>query len=332
MGTDRTRPPARDADHLRTGPPGTDPLATGGPIPYGFGTDGLGGDPVPYGLGGDPASYGLGGGTGTDTRTGTAWLTAAVGEGRPLVVLSPHLDDAVLSCGALMAHARHTAPVTVVTVFTEAGPPPYTLSARGFLHQNGARDAGELYASRRAEDRAVLERLDITWHHLGLPEGLFRRKPDHGSRRPRRLGALLPESAHIYPTYRRHLAAGRLSRFDTGTLMRVLGAVAEQWGPDPRLLLAPLAVGGHADHLLVRTAAELSRRPVVYYSDFPYNQQHSVDAGFRRRNAPVPAVWRRGLAGKPDLIRAYRTQAGLLFPSGQIPVVPEVYVFPGGPP
>ena len=65
----------------------------------------------------------------------------------PLVVLSPHLDDAALSCGAMMIHACQTIPVTVATLFTEAGPPPYTLSTRRYLHQVGARDAPALYGS-----------------------------------------------------------------------------------------------------------------------------------------------------------------------------------------
>ena len=68
-------------------------------------------------------------------------LEAIVDRGGPLVVLSPHLDDAALSCGAMMIHACQTIPVTVATLFTEAGPPPYTLSARRYLHQVGARDA-----------------------------------------------------------------------------------------------------------------------------------------------------------------------------------------------
>lgn len=260
---------------------------------------------------------------------GTNRLTAAIDQGIPLVVLSPHLDDAVLSCGALLTHARRRVSVTVVTLFTRAGPPPYTFSARRHLRLSGARDAQELYASRRAEDRAVLERLGIGWRHLGLCDGLFRRKPGPRREGSRRASRLLAEPAHIYWTYRMHLAAGRLSRFDTDTLMRVAAAVEEYMTPEPRLLLAPLAVGGHADHLLARTAAELSGRPVVFYSDFPYNQQHDVDRAFCVRNAPVAVAWSHGLADKQALIRAYRTQADLLFPSGDIPLVPEIYLLPG---
>lgn len=253
-------------------------------------------------------------------------LTAAIDDGVPLVVLSPHLDDAVLSCGALMLAAATRVPVTVATFFTEAGARPYTLSARSYLRQVRASDAEELYRARRAEDRAVLERIGVGWHHLGLTEGLFRRRNERpsGTARLARLG--LPELDHVYPTYRLHLSTGRISAHDADTLRRVRQIIDSLATPQPRLLLAPTAIGGHADHLLVRTAAEASRKPVVYYSDFPYNQRHTVDTVFARRNALVETVWQRGLPIKAELVRAYRTQFDALFPKGTVPLVPETYL------
>ncbi|WP_328907899.1 PIG-L family deacetylase [Streptomyces sp. NBC_00234] len=259
-------------------------------------------------------------------------LTTAIAQGIPLIVLSPHLDDAVLSCGALLSHARQHVPVNVTTLFTEGSPPPYTLSARRYLHQTGAHDAEELYAARRAEDRAVLQEMGVAWRHTGLMEGLFRRKSGWAPDGPRRVSRLLPELAHVYPNYRLHLAAGRISRHDSGVLGRIAKTLDEQAPPsEPYLVLAPLAIGGHVDHLLVRTAAELSRRPVVYYSDFPYNQHHAVGADFTGRNALVETAWQRGLDGKAALIQGYRTQADAMFPDGRIPLVPEIYLCPGGP-
>ncbi|MFF4905446.1 PIG-L deacetylase family protein [Streptomyces sp. NPDC001260] len=260
-------------------------------------------------------------------------LTTAVVKGVPLVVLSPHLDDAVLSCGALMAHARQHVPVTVVTLFTTGAPPPYTLSARRFLHLSGMRDAEELYAARRAEDREVLTAMGITWRHVGLTEGLFRRKTPRGSRADRGPSRLLPERDHVYPAYRRYLAAGRISPHDSDllrTLTRTVGSLA---APDPSdgagpLLLAPLAIGGHADHLLVRTAAETSRRPVVYYGDFPYSRHETVDADFVRRNGLDGEVtWTTGLGAKSAPILGYRTQSRAMFPGGHVPLAPELYLF-----
>jgi hypothetical protein len=310
-------------------------------------------------------------------------LTAALDRGAPLVVLSPHLDDAVLSCGALMAYARRRVPVTVVTAFTAGSPPPYTLSGRRCLRLAGMRDAQELYAARRAEDRSVLSAMGVAWRHLGLLEGLFRVKPGRGGRVRR----LLPERDHVYPTYRRHVATGRISPHDSellrgitetvsaldsldalGTLEALgtcgapdtrdapdtrgaadtlgvpdagdaldlsdgLGAPAAPTPTPPPLLLAPLAVGRHVDHLLLRQATERSGRHAVYYSEFPYNRRHEADAGFIRRNGlGRPVTWSEGLRDKEPWILGYRTQARAMFPTGRIPLRPEQYLCTGDPP
>ncbi|MEU0201162.1 MULTISPECIES: PIG-L family deacetylase [unclassified Streptomyces] len=257
-------------------------------------------------------------------------LTAAIDAGTPLVVLSPHLDDAVLSCGALMAHAVGRTTVRVATFFTEAGAPPYTLSGRRYLRLTGQLDAERLYLDRRAEDEDVLGRLGVDWVHLGLTDGLFRRKPTASERRRDRMRRVLPEPSHIYPTYRLHLATGRISPYDAGTLSRARVVLEKLASAPQTILLAPSGVGRHVDHVLVRTAAELSGRRVVYYSDFPYNQQHRLDPRFVTRNELAGVEWSRGLAAKAALVRGYRSQAPALFPGGRIPEVPEVYLLARG--
>jgi LmbE family N-acetylglucosaminyl deacetylase len=260
----------------------------------------------------------------------TAPLTAALNDGVPLVALSPHLDDAILSCGALLTYASARTPVTLATVFTEGGRPPYTLSARQFLRQVGAADAEQLYRARRAEDRRLLASMGVVCHHAGLTDALFRRKPEtpHGGRW--RASRSLPELLHIYPTYRLHISSGRIADHDADTLRRVCQLIETLLSGRSGLVLAPGGVGGHVDHLLVRAAAELSGRNVVYYSEFPYNQRHTIDPEFVRRNGLIPITWSMHLATKPTLVRAYGTQANALFPGGRIPVVPEVYLLPRG--
>ncbi|MFF0474875.1 PIG-L deacetylase family protein [Streptomyces sp. NPDC004284] len=258
----------------------------------------------------------------------TSFVRTVLGSGVPMIVLSPHLDDAVLSCGALLGWAGRRAPVTVATLFTEAAPPPYTLSARQYLRQTRARDAEELFADRREEDRRVLELLDVDCRHVGLVDGLFRRLP-RARRGGGRLSRVLPELDHVYPTYRMHLSRGRVSAYDAETL-RAVGETVDALlpGRSGGLVLAPLGVGGHADHVLVRTAAERSGRRIVYYSDFPYNQT-ADDDGFTDSHRLVARAWERGLDRKAELIRGYRTQTDALFPGGRIPRVPEVYLLPG---
>jgi LmbE family N-acetylglucosaminyl deacetylase len=252
-------------------------------------------------------------------------LTRPIEHGVPLVVLSPHLDDAALSCGAVMIYAASRTPVTVITVFTEAGQPPYTFSARRYLKQVGAQNAQALYRRRRAEDRAALEPIGVTCVHAGLTEALFRRRPPGRRRAP---GArLLPELAHIYPVYRRHITAGRIASADAGTLHHVCDMVARATSSCPSVVLAPLGVGGHVDHVLVRTAAERSGAQVVYYSDFPYNRQHEPDGDFVRRHGLVEMRWSLLVEEKSDLVRAYQTQVQALFKGGHIPLDPEVYFY-----
>ena len=102
------------------------------------------------------------------------------------LVLSPHLDDAVLSCGGLLRTLAERNRVTVATVFTEAAPPPHTRAARSFVRQCQADDVATLFADRRAEDRDVLDELGVRHLHLAQPDALFRRSV----RRTRAFGPL----------------------------------------------------------------------------------------------------------------------------------------------
>ena len=250
-------------------------------------------------------------------------LTEAIEQGVPLIVLAPHLDDAALSCGALMIHAAERTSVTVATFFTEAGRPPYTLSARRYLHQVGARNAQALFQQRQAEDRAALEPVGIKCIHVGLTDALFRRLPN--PERWSRCARVLPELAHVYPVYRMHIISGHIAAADADTLRDVCEVVQRLADSGPHLVLAPMGIGGHVDHMLVRSAAEMSGARVVYYSDFPYNQRTLFHDGFIQRKNLVETQWFELAEAKADLIRAYGTQVQALFQGGNIPLVPEVF-------
>jgi LmbE family N-acetylglucosaminyl deacetylase len=250
-------------------------------------------------------------------------LTEAIEGGVPLLIVSPHLDDAALSCGALILDAVDRTSVTVATIFTEADHPPHTLSARRYLHQVEARNAVALYQRRRAEDRAAFEPIGVTCVHAGLTEALFRRLPH---RTPRSWFArALPELVHTYPTYRGHISRGRISATDSETTDHVADVIRSWTRTVPSVVMAPLGVGSHVDHVLVRDATARSGAEVVYYSDFPYNQTQSPDQDFIVRNGLVELRWTQRIAAKADLIRSYKTQVGALFDGDRIPVAPEVF-------
>lgn len=83
-------------------------------------------------------------------------------------MLSPHLDDAVLSVGQWLA-ARPGS--TVVTVFT-GGPPSYE-AVTAWDAACGFGPADDVMAARRSEDVAALELLGATPQWLGLVEAQY---------------------------------------------------------------------------------------------------------------------------------------------------------------
>jgi LmbE family N-acetylglucosaminyl deacetylase len=241
------------------------------------------------------------------------------------VVLSPHLDDAVLSCGDLVRDLAGRRDVVVATLFTEESR-PYTWSARAFLAQCASRSSGDaLYAQRRDEDAEVLDALGVAWTHAGLPDALFRKmSPVTGLGPVRRL---LPELGHVYPTYRLHVTSGRVSRHDRLAVEAVEGLIEALTAQQPTLLVAPLGIGHHVDHVLVRDAAARAGTEVLYYADHPYALSQRPDPGFLTRHDLARVEAPDGRLGKTALVEGYRTQVRALFPDG-VPALDEEYYVP----
>jgi LmbE family N-acetylglucosaminyl deacetylase len=252
-------------------------------------------------------------------------LQSAISVKAKCLFLSPHLDDAVLSCGALMAALTGHCSLTVVTIFTTAGPRPHTRAARSFIRQCSATDAATLFSARRTEDQEVLKCLGASHLHLGIADALYRRR-EFNSSAARRLGRLLPELVHRYPTYRFDIAKGRVARGDRPLIADLTTQMTDLIRQtSAELIFCPIGVGRHVDHLITRTIGQQYPDRVIYYSDFPYNQSFTADSEFIEKNKLTAWVWNQGIVEKIRLIRGYKTQAAALFPTAQIPQAPETY-------
>ncbi|HEY7070959.1 MAG TPA: PIG-L family deacetylase [Acidimicrobiales bacterium] len=180
---------------------------------------------------------------------------------RGLVVVSPHLDDAVLSAGGIIAAtARRGGRVRVVTVF-DGAPAVIGPDARAFHEACGLGD--DAMDVRRGEDDRALATLGASPERLGLREALYR------------------TGTRGQPVY-----AGEPDIFcaDPGREPAIVGQVAEALacaldGEDSEdgedeLVLVPVGVGGHVDHVIVRRAAErdlrAGDRAWGYYEELPY--------------------------------------------------------------
>ncbi|HUN01921.1 MAG TPA: PIG-L family deacetylase [Niabella sp.] len=232
------------------------------------------------------------------------------------VFISPHLDDAVLSCGGLMQELARKTELTVINVFTSAHSGPYTLSARKFLQASGDfSNAAELYQARIEEDQRALLKLGVNVTNLGLKDALFRRKPKESL-----FGKILPEFNHVYPTYKWHIT-GSVNKNDPA--LADLRKQLEKLNLKEAVVFAPYGIGNHVDHQLVSAVSRSLFKKLVLYSDFPYNirlDDYGSENGMYRKIELTP-----NLKEKIKLIKFYQTQFTGLFSDGEVPGHKEVY-------
>lgn len=227
-----------------------------------------------------------------------------------VLVLSPHLDDAALSCGGSMHRlaVQEGKTVCVVNVFTGDAPPDEALSAGGrelhALWRRAGRFEGAVMAHRRAEEHAACERLGVEVRCLGFLDALYR-QDEKGS-------PLYEPVAQVMG--RRHP--------DDDALLDTLQAKFRQL-PRAATWWLPMAIGHHVDHVLVREAAErLPGLQRLYYEDYPYARSRwqrlkarwgrGLRRGFIRRRK-TQSLGREDVQAKVEAIACYRSQLSAVF-------------------
>jgi LmbE family N-acetylglucosaminyl deacetylase len=212
------------------------------------------------------------------------------------VYLSPHLDDAVLSCGG-MIHQQARAGERVVVVTVCAGdPPPGPLSGFTLEHHSRWETPADAAAARRAEDRAALDRLRAEAVHLRTPDCIYRADPATGR--------------HLYTS--REALFGDVPPAEAALVERTAGEIAGvlRGVQSPRLYV-PLGIGNHVDHQLTRRAAELRGGVFAYFEDYPYAAQEWGAASPAPGRALTPEtvpLSEADLAAKVEAIAAYVSQ------------------------
>lgn len=175
------------------------------------------------------------------------------------IYLSPHMDDAALSCGGLIW--EQTSPGSTpsgglqVAVWTIcAGDPPGSVYSP-FAESLHARweTGSQAAAARRQEDLRSCQRLGAIPRHFSIPDAIYRLSPLDGS-----------------PLYDSPEALfGAISPLENKLIADLRHELAEALQPEAELV-CPLGIGGHVDHRLVRQTVEGLGRRVWYYADFPY--------------------------------------------------------------
>lgn len=224
-----------------------------------------------------------------------------------VVILSPHLDDAALSCGGLLHALQGRVSTLVVSICCGT---LRVLAADGsskLAHRRGHVSP----RTRRREDIAAMHSVNADFVHLSFADGIYRRSPLTGkliyrNERERWVSPRIDDMAHIEELY---LVLRRIC-LDLGSI----------------LLLSPMGIGHHVDHQIaaqvaVRLAA--AGATLLFYEDFPYVADASIGRG--GDDGPREALARLRLTpaghfalpvdveGKMALLRHYASQVPALF-------------------
>jgi hypothetical protein len=166
--------------------------------------------------------------------------------------ISPHLDDAVLSCGGVIyQQASRGDEVVVVTVcagFSKERPPS-AFAAKLEERWGTGRSAVDI---RREEDKRACAMLGAEIIHLSVPDAIYRTTgegdPYYASEESI-IGQLHPSEEK---------------------LVDELVLMFEKECSQSSIMYAPVGYGGHVDHRLTRRAVDQLGTGVWYYRDFPY--------------------------------------------------------------
>lgn len=209
--------------------------------------------------------------------------------------LSPHYDDAIYSCGGLIHQLTQQG--EAVLIFTiMAGEPLQPLPDTPVMEDNHQRwEAGQNpVMTRRTEDQAAAQIVGAETLYNDLPDCIYR---THNG------VALYPSEESLW---------GPVHRDDPAVMaLQVLGLV---YG-DAETIYAPLAVGNHVDHLIVRDWAQLLEKeyPVKYYTDYPYlRDEEAIKQALEHFKPPLKpqttTLSEADMAAKVKAMAAYVTQ------------------------
>ena len=178
------------------------------------------------------------------------------------VFVSPHLDDAVLSCGGGITHLVHAGvEVTITTIFTGDQPLGEPLSTLARRSHSSWSAGNQPFSIRRDEDEAAAQLLGVKTEHLGLLDAIYRRSPSGHALYRRAISDTAPDDL-------------------TSSLPRIEKALLESRVCDASIsrVFCPGGIGGHPDHVLTRRAVENLVAPerIVYYDEYPYSSRRAA--------------------------------------------------------
>jgi LmbE family N-acetylglucosaminyl deacetylase len=217
------------------------------------------------------------------------------------IYLSPHLDDAVLSCSGQIFQAAAEQQTSLIVTIMAGDPPQAAISEFARGQHYSWQLLTEASAQRRAEDVAACRLIRADTLHWPVPDCIYRHHPQTGlafyNSDPDIFGPVHPAEFPLIEEL-----AVQLSNL-----------------PSHGRLFAPLTIGNHVDHQLTRLAAEKSfAGSLLYYEEYPYVQRLGgvtavIPTDTPHWQAQIIPLTAATLQTKIEAIAAYRSQLDNLF-------------------
>ncbi|RLC34779.1 hypothetical protein DRH14_02220 [Candidatus Shapirobacteria bacterium] len=223
------------------------------------------------------------------------------------VFFSPHLDDAVLSCGGLITKLiKKGKKVLVVTVFSSGREVKVSSRTKWWIGRCGFKDVVKLFMERRIEDRKVAASLGFAVKHLGFIDASFRVSKE--------MGVL------VYKGFKDVFGQSKIKEIDLKKKIenKLLSLLDGNLRKKVKFYF-PLALGNHVDHLILREIGmDLSGSyGILFWEDYPYSlylsaQKQLQDLSEKFVLKEVEDVM-DFVEIKREMIRHYKSQVKSLF-------------------
>ncbi len=178
------------------------------------------------------------------------------------IFFSPHFDDAVLSCGGLIARLKKRK-VLVVTIFSDWQKGRLSFYASQYLGFCNFKTPEDYFFFRRKEEARASKILGYDCLSLDFSEAIFRFKKRFFL------------NSFFYNNTRQLL--GKINKEDQkiadeieGRIKRTISKYADSGGK----FYFPLGIGNHIDHQLIsqigRNLTDAYQNEIYFFEDFPY--------------------------------------------------------------
>jgi LmbE family N-acetylglucosaminyl deacetylase len=172
------------------------------------------------------------------------------------IYLSPHLDDAVFSCGGLIWEQTQSGQEVEIWTICAAVPSDSGYSDYAAALHEDWRIEGNVIQIRKEEDRRACQVLGAAPRYLSYLDCIYR-KDSSG-------GFLYQREEDLF---------GGMNLGETHLISDLCEQLKNQL-PREAQVVAPMGIGNHIDHDLVRKAVNRLERPLLYYADYPYAREN----------------------------------------------------------